>query len=282
MKKSCIAIFSLLAFTASASDEEQGRFDCVIEPSMVVELSSRVDGIVQSVLVQRGDLIEADTVVAKLESGTEEVTVEYAKARSSMDAEMQSLKASLAYGWRNLNRLKELHEKHSISTDELDRVKTETRIAKHKLQQASENKRLAELELERAWQTLKRHTIRSPIGGVVAERYLNPGESVEDRPVVKIAQINPLKVEVVLPLGEFGTITAGQQAMIYPESAESEVHESTVTIVDPIIDAASGTFRVTLTLPNPEYKLTSGLRCQVKFLDPPESEEITAGYSSER
>jgi len=39
--------------------------------------------------------------------------------------------------------------------------------------------------------------------------------------------------------------------------------------VDPIIDAASGTFRVTLMLPNPEHKLTSGLRCQVSFLTKP-------------
>jgi len=49
------------------------------------------------------------------------------------------------------------------------------------------------------------------------------------------------------------------------------VERSTVTIVDPIIDAASGTFRVTLTLPNPGGKLTSGLRCQVSFLAKPRS-----------
>ena len=39
----------------------------------------------------------------------------------------------------------------------------------------------------------------------------------------------------------------------------------------PIIDAASGTFRVTLTLSNREGKLTSGLRCQVSFLEKPSS-----------
>lgn len=241
-------------------------FDCVIEPSMVVELSSRIDGILETVLVERGDMIEADTVVAKLESGAEAVAVEHARVRAQMDAEIRSLKASLAYGWRNHRRLDELHKKQSISTDEIDRAKTETRVAKHKLQQAEENKRLAELELARAQETLKRHTIRSPIGGVVAERYLNPGESVEDRPVVKVVQIDPLKVEVVLPVSEFGRIEAGQRAVVRPEAAIGGRYESQVTIVDPIVDAASGTFRVTLALPNPEHKLTSGLRCQVSFL----------------
>ena len=265
--RSCLV--AVLAFTTMDAAAQPKSFDCVIEPSMVVELSSRVDGILETVTVERGDMIEPDTVVAKLESGAEAVAVEHARARSEMDAEIRSLKASLAYGWRNHKRLNELHKKQSISTDEIDRAKTETRVARHKLAQAEENKRLAELELARAEQTLKRHTIRSPIGGVVAERYLNPGESVEDRPVVKVVQIDPLKVEVVLPVSEFGRIKAGQYAIVRPEASIGGRHESTVTIVDPIIDAASGTFRVTLTLPNPEHKLTSGLRCQVSFLKKP-------------
>jgi RND family efflux transporter MFP subunit len=264
-----ILLVAMMAFTASVSGAQRNSFDCVIEPSMVVELSSRVDGIIETMLVERGDTIEPDTVVAKLESGAEAVAVAHARVRSEMEAEIRSLKASLAYGWRSLNRLDELHKKQNVSTDEIDRVKTETRVAKHKLQQAEENKRLAELELARAEETLKRHTIRSPIGGVVAERYLNPGESVEDRPVVKVVQIDPLRVEVVLPVDKFGAIAAGQLAMVVPEASIGGRYESTVTIVDPIIDAASGTFRVTLMLPNPEHKLTSGLRCQVTFLAKP-------------
>jgi multidrug efflux pump subunit AcrA (membrane-fusion protein) len=54
---------------------------------------------------------------------------------------------------------------------------------------------------------------------------------------------------------------------VYPEAAIGGEFESTVTIVDPVLDAASGTFRVRLTLPNPDYQLTSGLKCSVRFLD---------------
>ena len=281
MKDHCIKLFrtllvAMMAFTTTVVAAERNSFDCVIEPSMVVELSSRVDGIIETMLVERGDIIEADTVIAKLESGAEAVAVEHARARSEMEAEIGSLKATLAYDWRNQKRLNELHKKQAISTDEIDRAKTETRVAQHKLQQAEENKRLAGLELSRAEETLKRHTIRSPIGGVVAERYLNPGESVEDRPVIKVVQIDPLRVEVVLPVDRFGAIAAGQQATVVPETSMSGQYESTVTIVYPIVDAASGTFRVTLMLPNPEYKLTSGLRCQVTFLDNPPATAATA------
>jgi len=255
------------------------ELDCVIEPGMVVDLSSRVDGILETLHVDRGDWVVADEEIARLESGAEAAAVRYAEARAVMEAEIRSLKVSLAYGWRNRKRLSKLHKQELVSAEEIDRVKTETRVAKHKLQQAEENKRLAELELARAEETLKRHTIRSPIDGVIAERYVDPGESVEDRPIVKIAQIDPLRVEVVVPISKFGRIQAGQKAIVRPEAAIGGRYESTVHIVDPIINAASGTFRVTLLLPNPERKLTSGLRCEVSFQDAPADPQDTGTVS---
>ena len=133
------------------------------------------------------------------------------------------------------------------------------------MDQALETNRIAELELARATETLKRHTIHSPIDGVVVERYLNPGESVEDRPILKLAQIDPLRVEVVLPVERFGKIQVGQAATIHPEAGIGGEFQSSVSTVDPVLDAASGTFRVRLLLPNPDYALTSGLRCKIQF-----------------
>jgi hypothetical protein len=101
----------------------------------------------------------------------------------------------------------------------------------------------------------------------VVDRYLNPGESVEERPIVKIAQINPLRVEVLAPVSLLGKIKTGQLAMVSPETPVGGTHQAVVKIVDPILDAASGTFRVRLELPNEDFSLTSGLRCQVRFFD---------------
>jgi hypothetical protein len=36
-------------------------------------------------------------------------------------------------------------------------------------------------------------------------------------------------------------------------------------VVDPMFDAASGTFGVRLTLPNPERKIPAGLKCRARF-----------------
>jgi multidrug efflux pump subunit AcrA (membrane-fusion protein) len=159
-----------------------------------------------------------------------------------------------------------LLEENAVSTDQFDEVETETRLARLQLDQAEEATRLAQLELHRAEETLKRHTIRSPIEGVVVQRYLSPGESVRFQPMLRLAQIDPLRVEVIVPVSAFGKIRVGQKAIIQPEEPMVGNYEAEVTIVDRVADAASGTFRVALDLPNPDYGLPSGLRCMVQFL----------------
>jgi len=56
---------------------------------------------------------------------------------------------------------------------------------------------------------VNRLTIRSPVDGVVVERYMSPGDhiaGIKDQPVVNLAQIDPLNVEVILPAEQFLSI----------------------------------------------------------------------------
>lgn len=69
------------------------------------------------------------------------------------------------------------------------------------------------------------------------------------------------------PVTLLGKIKTGQLASVMPESPVDGKYQAEVKIVDPILDAASGTFRIRLEVPNDDYKLTSGLRCRVRFLD---------------
>ncbi|MET0002128.1 efflux RND transporter periplasmic adaptor subunit [Candidatus Thiodiazotropha sp. LNASS1] len=254
-------------FSSAIIAEGTESLDGVIEPFMTVELSSRIDGILEAVSVDVGDSIDRNQIVAKLESEVEQAALEYARAKASINSDVRLQEVSLAYGRRQLNRVKELHEKNLSSFQDFDKVETETRLTRYKLAQAKENKFLAELDLKQAEALYNRHTIRSPVSGIVVERYLNPGESVEERPIVKIAQINPLRIEVVAPVSMLGKVKTGQLAMIRPELPVGGNHQAVVKIVDPILDAASGTFRIRLEIPNDDYSLTSGLRCQVRFLD---------------
>jgi multidrug efflux pump subunit AcrA (membrane-fusion protein) len=104
------------------------------------------------------------------------------------------------------------------------------------------------------------------VRGVVVHRYLSPGESAEDRPIVRVAEIQTLRAEAIIPVAQFGTVQVGQQAVIVPEEPLTGHYVGTVTVVDRVADAASGTFRARVMLENPDYALPSGLRCSVRFL----------------
>ena len=80
-----------------------------------------------------------------------------------------------------------------------------------------------------------------------------------------MAEIDPLYVEVYVPLKQFGRIRIGMQAEVYPEEPVGGIYKAIVTVVDQALDAASGTIGVRLELPNPNYLIPPGLKCQVRF-----------------
>ncbi len=101
---------------------------------------------------------------------------------------------------------------------------------------------------------------------MVVQRLKSPGEVVKEETILTIAQIDPLRVEAILPAAMFGSIKEGMRAEIEPEIASAGVRIASVSIVDRVVDAASGTFGVRLELPNADHTLPSGLHCQVRFL----------------
>jgi RND family efflux transporter MFP subunit len=248
-----------------AADEE--ALDCVIEPYEVVDIGSPVTGVIEKVLVERSDFVEQNQIVAELESGVESAAVEVARARADMKGELRAREASAELGENRKRRAKKLFDNSSLSLDLREQVDTEAKLARLELMQAKENRMLASLELKQAVRALKRRSIISPISGVVVDRLMAPGEVVDEDTILRIAQIDPLRVEAILPAAMYGTIERGMKAAVEPEFPGDQIYVATVKIVDRVIDAASGTFGVRLELPNSDQAIPGGLHCRVRFLD---------------
>jgi len=239
--------------------------DGLIEPSLVVNVGSSVPGILETVEAERGDMIVKGQVLARLNSGVENATMELARARTEMKAIINERQAQVNFSLRRKKRYEELYKKKVIPFEKMDEAKTDSDTALLDLEEAKENMRLAELELKRSIEVVRRMTIYSPINGVVMERFLSPGEYVEDQPVLKLAQIHPLYVEIFALVELLGKIEVGMHADVSPEEPVGHVYKARVKIVDRVVDAASGTFGVRLELPNPQYRLPAGLKCKVTF-----------------
>jgi RND family efflux transporter MFP subunit len=256
----------LLAFTAEpARGGEPVAFEGLIEPYELISVGTPVEGVVASVTVQKSTSVKKGEPLVYLESSVESAGVERARAMAAGQGELELEKERLAAARRALARAGELFAKQALSAEAKEQAETDVTIARARLQKAEENKLVARHDLDRARALLDQRTIKSPISGIVVDRFVSPGEFVDDKPLLKLAQLDPLRVEVVLPTEMFRKIKPGMKAEVRPESGGMESYSSTVDIVDKVIDPATGTFAVRLELPNPDSRLPSGLKCTVSF-----------------
>ncbi|HEY8941896.1 MAG TPA: efflux RND transporter periplasmic adaptor subunit [Cellvibrio sp.] len=265
-----VPTFSLLAMLFSnellAQTQEPAQLNCRIEPSETVEMSSAVEGVISEVLVDKNDVVKKGDVLARLDAGLESATAELRRVQSELTSDVQAQQLALEFSERSLTRVKDLYEKKAASFSELDKLKTEHAIAQQQLQQALDRKRQAELEYKRALADLQRRTLVSPIDGVVVERLKEPGEHIDFEPVLKLAKLDPLRVEVYAPASLYGKVKPGIKANVIPElGGDSRSYAAEVTLVDQVIDGPSNTFGIRLAFPNPGNRLPSGLKCRVTF-----------------
>ena len=216
----------------------EDALECILEPNAKIEISASVSGVLSHVLVQRGDRVKRGQVLARLVSGLERATVELAKAQ-------------VEFGKRKAIRNEDLYNKELISIHEKDEMDTEILISSLQLKQAQEQ--------------LKLRRITSPINGVVVERDKDPGEYVETEPLLTVVSLDPLNVEVVVPAEQIGAIKKGMRGKVSTVGPVSKTYNARVILIDQVIDAASGTIRVRLALPNPKNRIPAGLNCFVKF-----------------
>lgn len=90
--------------------------ECLLEPRLVANVGSPVEGTLSQVLVDRGDVVTKGQVVARLNSSVEAATVDLRRAQED-------------YGKRKIKRNEELFKKELISASEKDELETQTRVA---------------------------------------------------------------------------------------------------------------------------------------------------------
>jgi len=266
--KRFVSQFSWLLFAWTSlfvSHVSAAELDCLVKPEMYVEVSSPVISVLEEVLVETGDTVTRGQPLAKLEASIEKTRVKMAELQVKQTSDLENRKEQLRYKKLNLERMLELRAKQSVPQFEADKAQTEYILAQHELARAREIRIMARINLELERSQLALRTILSPIDGIVVDRYAMVGESVEGRSIMRLAQVNPLKVELIAPTEYFGLIQKGMVAEVYPEQPENRVFKATVTIVDKLIDPASGSFTVRMTLPNPDDKLVGGVNCITRF-----------------
>jgi len=236
---------------------------CLIEPKTTTELSVSARGNLGEIMIKRGDIVGKGDVLARLETSVEELNVKLARLRAEMNMELEAQQARLELAEHGRRRASDLAEKNLISTEKLDEAITQATVARLEVLTAKERKAQAQVELQLARAVLKRRYIYSTVNGVVVELFKEVGEFVDEEAVLKLAEINPLRVDVIAPVTLFNYYKPGMALKVAPELEELGSYPAVVDVVDRVVDPASGTFRVSLELANPDYSIPAGLNCQL-------------------
>jgi RND family efflux transporter MFP subunit len=240
---------------------------CLIKPRQLVQIGSPVAGLLSEELVDRGDTIGRGEVIARIESSIERADLALDRLKAANDTAIRAEMADLQMAQRMLERKRFLVQRQDVNENALDEVQTKAEVGALRVQQAQMDQRVAALTAERTERLLDLKQIRSPLDGVVIERKMSVGEYVyEQTPVMTIAQIDPLSVELIVPAARYGQIHVGGGARVHPDAPVGGDYPATVEVVDPMIDASSGTFGVRLKLANPDHLIPAGLRCAVQLL----------------
>jgi RND family efflux transporter MFP subunit len=240
-------------------------FDCVIDPSEVVKLGSPITGVLAEVKVNRGDIVTRGQPVASLESSIEAAAVRLNRFRAESTAKINAQEERLKLARSRVERFG-APRGLVVTQDKYEELQAEARVAEQELLREQQDRQLSQLELERSQATLDQRTIHSTIDGIVTEKKLSAGEFVnQEGYVVTVSRLDPLYVEVFLPVIYYKQVRVGMEGSVHPAPPIEDTYTANISVVDHVFDPASGTFGIRLSLPNPGNTLPGGQRCKVTF-----------------
>jgi multidrug efflux pump subunit AcrA (membrane-fusion protein) len=272
----------------------------------MVDVFSKVSGILESIKVEQGDRVKADQVIAMVER--EEKEAQLQEVRAALDilrarwtlietgarpeelAQAEQLVRQAKARWEtrldDYKRLKNLKERDFISQQSLDDAELEVTLSEAEYSSAREKLTLlrkgarqedrdallaqirqAEAAVRLSRIHLKNTTIRAPIGGIVSKRFLDRGASVSaNTPLVRIVAMDTVKALIQVVESELAQLKAGAIAEIHVDAYREEVFQGAVTCISPTVDPESRTADVEIQVDNRDHRLKPGMFAQVSLV----------------
>ncbi len=261
------ACFFVQAFATLSAAEGLAPVRCLIEPYEVADLSAPTAGLLAEIAVDRGDVVTKGQFLARLDTTLEQIQLRHATARAENESIIAARTSRLNFLEQQAERLRALSERNVTARAQLDEAMMEAEVARQELEDARLEAMLADISAAEFKALLDQKTLSSPVDGVVVERNASVGEYQDGtEPILTIAVLDPLRVEAFVPIDYFSELAVGQTVTVAPEAPIGGRFAATVSVVDRVFDAGTGTVGVRIDLPNRDNALPAGLRCMVEFL----------------
>ncbi len=230
-------------------------------------LSSIVAGMVTYVSVDIGDRVKVGDVVIKLNRTNFELAVKQAQAAlTAAEASISLAIARFEQAKKEYNRATDLLTDKVIPQSRFESAETAYKTAKEAASYSRAQHDQAKAALGVQMKHLRDADIRSPIDGVVVERDVEIGQAVAPGgKLLRIVDQTFLKLDVNLPEADIGRIAIGTAVLITTDAFPEHEFSGKVTVVNPMVERKTRTFRMRIEIPNPSEKLVDGMFAKVKL-----------------
>lgn len=204
-----------------------------IEADAEAGVIAKVAGEIREILVEEGDEVTSGQLLARLDG-------------DRLRLELMQSEANLRKAQRDYQRNVDLKDKSLISAGDFEKIKYEMDAL-----EATYN--LAKLELSYT-------EIRAPINGVIAERFVKVGNTIDVNAVTfQVTSLEPLIAYLHVPEREYRRIARDQTAVIEVDALQGSEFQATVARISPVVDPATGTFKITVEVSDPTRRLKPGM-----------------------
>ena len=204
-----------------------------LESEQEAAVVPKVGGVVEKYFVEEGEAVKAGDPLLQIE--TDRLRLELNRSESNL----KKMK-------NELDRTRTLYERKLVSSDTYEKLKFE-------YDSLNASYELSKLELTFA-------TVVAPIDGVISKRLIKVGNMVNtNETVYQITDFDPLHAVVYVPEKELNKIRLNQIARVQVDARSDGVFEGFVKRISPIVDANSGTFKVTIEVNDDQGLLKPGM-----------------------
>jgi membrane fusion protein (multidrug efflux system) len=216
-------------------------------------VKARVAADVRQVLVREGESVRAGQIVVVTDGTEYEARV--AQARGNLDAARAQLE--IATKTRDNNRV--LVEKGFISRNAFDNAASQYAAAEANVAAARGAMNIVQ-------KSLNDTVIRTPISGLVAARYVQPGEKVSpDNKLLDIVNLQKMELEAAVPTSDISQIVIGQPVSLHIEGLP-ETFEGKVVRINPSTQTGSRSVLVYVQVANPKNVLRVGMFAEAQLV----------------
>lgn len=240
---------------------------------------------VMELLVAGGQSVTTGQLLIRGDDAEDAIVVKLQELRSGTDLPVQKAKKSAELARIEYERYKEAQAKGSASQTEVDRARVSSEAADIDVGQAEVTQKQEEVQVERLKARVDKLRIVAPFNGVIDQISVDVGQSVsESDKIVRVVNVDPLWIDVPVPTEQTITLDLRPEGtcwVLMELPGQANVRQGKVIEVSPVADAASGTRRVRVALPNPD-KTVAGVTAWVRFREPDEawSKRLAEGGAS--